>query len=413
MRGELDVLGRLVDKSLVSVEEQDGMARYRLLDTIRHYARDRLVQAGERDWIEARHRQHYLELAEELEPVVDGPHPRRRLASEADELRLALRSALRAEPGTALRLAAALWRFWHDRGDRTEGARWLEATLSAAPTPSALRARALHGLSVLALRKGDHGRAVAAAREAVDFFRESGDERGLGEELHHMGTMAWVFSDYAAAERWCEESRAIAEQTAEPALFASVVHTLGVIAASRHDIATGRSLLTWSVTLLRALADHGPPLLLPVALGYGRSRGWAGRPPRLFLEQTFVTARRVRPAGAVAYALCDLAAAERDAANLPAARGLLEETWRGSGDSLMISAPPRPWHSSGICSPLRASMRWRANCTRRAWRFGKPQAMRARSACRCWRSRLQPRRRRTPSGRGRALSGSDIVRADR
>ena len=52
-----------------------------------------------------------------------------------------------------------------------------------------------------------------AAREAVAFFRESGDQCGLGEELHHMGTMAWVFSDYDAAERWCEESRAIAEQT--------------------------------------------------------------------------------------------------------------------------------------------------------------------------------------------------------
>jgi tetratricopeptide (TPR) repeat protein len=141
-----------------------------------------------------------------------------------------------------------------------------------------------------------------------------------------MGTMAWVLSDYDGAERWCEESRAIAEQTAEPAILASVVHTLGVIAASRHDTATGRGLLTRSVELLRALAEPGEPLLLPVALGYGRARGWAGSPSRLFLEQTFVTARRVRPAGAVAYVLCDLAAAERDADNLPAARGLLEES---------------------------------------------------------------------------------------
>jgi tetratricopeptide (TPR) repeat protein len=160
----------------------------------------------------------------------------------------------------------------------------------------------------------------------VDFFRESGDDRALGEELHHMGTMAWVLSDYDGAARWCDESRAIAKQTAEPAIFASVVHTLGVIAASRHDTATGRGLLTRSVELLRALAEPGEPLLLPVALGYGRARGWAGSPSRLFLEQTFVTARRVRPAGAVAYVLCDLAAAERDADNLPAARGLLEES---------------------------------------------------------------------------------------
>jgi predicted ATPase/DNA-binding SARP family transcriptional activator len=335
--GELDVLGRLVDKSLVSMEEQAGAARYRLLDTVRHYARERLAGTGEREWMEAHHREHYLELAEELEPVVDGSDARRRLGREADELRLALRTALRTEPDAALRLAAALWRFWHDRGDRTEGARWLEQALSAAPAPSSVRARALHGLSVMALRTSDHRRALDAAREAVDFFRGSGDQRSLAEELHHMGTMAWVFSDYDGAERWCEESRAIAEQTAEPAIFASVVHTLGVIAASRQDTATGRGLLRRSVELLRALAEDGEPLLLPVALGYGRARGWRGRPSRLFLEQTFVTARRVRPAGAVAYVLCDLAAAERDADNLPAARGLLEESlarFRRLGDDL-------------------------------------------------------------------------------
>jgi predicted ATPase/DNA-binding SARP family transcriptional activator len=324
--GELDVLGRLVDKSLVSVEEQDGVARYRLLDTVRHYARARVAQAGERERMEARHREHYLQLAEELEQVLDGPDARRRLAREADELRLALRTALRAQPDVALRLAAALWRFWHDRGDRTEGSRWLEETLSAAPAPSPVRARTLHGLSVLALRTSDHRRALDAAREAVDFFRESGDHRALGEELHHQGTMAWVFADYDEAERRCEESRAIAEQAAEPAIVASVVHTLGVIAASRRDTETGRGLLTRSLELLRALAEHREPLLLPVALGYGRTRGWAGSPPRQFLEQTFVTARRVRPPGAVAYVLCDLAAAERDSDNLTAARALLEES---------------------------------------------------------------------------------------
>jgi predicted ATPase/DNA-binding SARP family transcriptional activator len=335
--GELDVLGRLVDKSLVIVEEQDGVARYRLLDTVRHYARERLVQAGERERLEARHRRQYLQLAEELEQVMDGPDARRRLAREADELRLALRTALRAEPDASLRLAAALWRFWHDRGDRTEGARWLEETLRAAPAPSALRARALHGLSVLALRTIDHRRALAASREAVGFFRESGDRRALGEELHHLGTMAWVLCDYDGAVRWCEESRTIAEQAAEPALVASVIHTLGVIEASRHETATGRGLIARSLDLLRALPERGDPLLLPVALGYGRAWGRPAGPPRLFLEQTFVTARRVRPAGAVAYVLCDLAAAARDADDMAAARALVEESlarFRRLGDEL-------------------------------------------------------------------------------
>ncbi len=335
--GELDVLGRLVDKSLVVVEEQDAAARYRLLDIVRHYARERLEEAGEQRRLEARHRAHYLRLAEELEPTIDEPDIRRRLAREAGEMRWALRTGLRTEPNAALRLAAALWRFWDDRGDRTEGARWLEEALSAAPEPAAPRARALHGLSVLALRTSDHRRALGTASEAVAFFRGSGDRRALSEELHYLGAMAWVLSDYDGAERWCKESQAIAEQASEPAIVASVVHTLGVLSASRSDTAAGCTLIAASIELLRGLPEPGKPLLLPVALGYGRIPTSPGRLPRLFLEQTFVTARRVRSAGAVAYAQCDLATAERDAGNMTASQALLENSlslFREIGDEL-------------------------------------------------------------------------------
>jgi predicted ATPase/DNA-binding SARP family transcriptional activator len=332
--GDLDVLGRLVDKSLVVVEEEDGTARYRLLETVRHYARERL---DDRAAFEARHRAHYLELAERLEPELDAPEVRRRVAREADELRRALRTALRAEPEVALRLTAALWRAWHDRGDRTEGARWLEEALRANPERSALRARALHGLSVLALRIGDHRRAMARAEEAVAFYRECGDKRALGEELHHLGTMAWVFADYDAAERWCEDSRAIAQEAGEASILASVVHTLGVIAGSRHETEAGREILERSIELLRALPPEGERLLLPVALGYGPIPVPEGSPPRVFLEQTFVTARRVRPAGAIPYALCDLAVAARDAGDNAASHARLDEAldlFRDRGDEL-------------------------------------------------------------------------------
>ncbi|HSO97964.1 MAG TPA: BTAD domain-containing putative transcriptional regulator, partial [Solirubrobacteraceae bacterium] len=324
--GELEVLGRLVDKSLVVVEEHDGMARYRLLETVRLYARVRLEHAGEQERMEARHRAHYLRLAEEHEPIIDGADARRRLGCESDELRWALRTALRAAPDVALRLAVALWRFWHDRGDLAEGARWIGEALSAAPEPSALRARALHGLSVLLLRTSDHRRALATASQAVALLRESADRRALSEELHHLGTMAWVFADFHGAERWCRESRTVAEEASEPAIVASVIHTLGVIAASRHDTATGRELIEESLGLLRALPDHTQALLLPVACGYGRIPDAGKHRLRLFLEQTFVTARRTTLAGAVAYALCDLAAAARDADDLAGSRALLEES---------------------------------------------------------------------------------------
>jgi predicted ATPase/DNA-binding SARP family transcriptional activator len=321
----LEVLSQLVDKSLVAVEDQTETTRYRLLDTVRHYARGRLGEAGESETFARRHRAWYLEVAEELEALADEPHGRWRFSREVDELRWAMRTALRHQPRVALRMAGALWRYWHDRGDRTEGIHWLEAALAAEPEPSPARARALHGLSVLALRTSNQERAMATAREAVAFYRGSGDERALCEELHFIGTAAWVFVDFDAAERWLAEAHERASAAGEVATVASVVHSLGVAEASRRTSRRGRELIERSVALLRALPPDGPPLLLPVSLGYGRVDADDGRPPRMFLEQTFVTARRVKPQRAVAHAMCDLAAAVRNAGELAAARELLED----------------------------------------------------------------------------------------
>jgi predicted ATPase/DNA-binding SARP family transcriptional activator len=333
----LDVLSQLVDKSLVAVEDHPETARYRLLDTVRHYARARLTEAGEAEALARRHRARYLEVAEELETLADEPEGRWRFSRDVDELRWAMRTALRTEPSIALRMAGALWRYWHDRGDRTEGIRWLEAALAAGAEPSVARARALHGLSVLALRTSDQARAMATAKEAVAFYRESGDERALCEELHFLGTTAWVFVDFDAADRWLAEAQARAVEAGEAATVASVIHSLGVSEASRRNSPRGRELIERSVELLRALAPDAPPLLLPVSLGYGRVASTAERPPRMFLEQTFVTARRVKPERAVAHAVCDLAAAVRDAGEFSAARELLEDAlalFRGLHDDL-------------------------------------------------------------------------------
>jgi tetratricopeptide (TPR) repeat protein len=99
-----------------------------------------------------------------------------------------------------------------------------------------------------------------------------------------------------------------------------------VIAASCNHTEAAFKLIGRSLELLRGLPADSQPLLLPVALGFGRISGAGRHAHRRFLEQTFVTARRVKPAGAVAYALCDLAAAARDADDRPTSRRLLEES---------------------------------------------------------------------------------------
>ena len=131
----LDLLGRLVDKSLILVEiEKHGEPRYRMLDTIRQYALECLQKTGEDSRLRERHLTYYLQLAERAEP-----HLRAwgmvewldRLETELGNLRLALEWSLSGPIEQGLRLASALHNFWHIRKRRFEGIHWLERLLEA------------------------------------------------------------------------------------------------------------------------------------------------------------------------------------------------------------------------------------------------------------------------------------------
>jgi predicted ATPase len=120
----LDLLQALVEKSLIVYEEdENGQGRYRLLETVRQYARDRLQESGEA--VQERHQAFFVALAEEAEPQLTGAEQRlwlERLETEHDNLRAALE--WRAEEAV-LRLAGALWRFWWVRSHFGEGRAWL------------------------------------------------------------------------------------------------------------------------------------------------------------------------------------------------------------------------------------------------------------------------------------------------
>ena len=139
-QGVVDLLARLVDKSLVIADE----GRYRLLDTIRQFASERLVDAAEVDAIEARLLAWALRLAASHDPeTLEGAQNRslQQLELEHDNVRAALDSGLRHDPQSALLLVSRFWRFWLDRNFFTEGVRRVRAALDATPEPTELRAR--------------------------------------------------------------------------------------------------------------------------------------------------------------------------------------------------------------------------------------------------------------------------------
>src|SRR5262249_9573696 len=136
------------------------VGRYRLLETVRDYARVMLGSTEEVDGMQSRHLVYFTELGETAEPQLMGTDQRtwlEKLEAEHDNIRAALEWSAGSEPDAGLRLAGAIWRFWYVRSHFGEGRRHLEGTLSAATPGSrtAYRALALNGAGVLANQLGD------------------------------------------------------------------------------------------------------------------------------------------------------------------------------------------------------------------------------------------------------------------
>jgi non-specific serine/threonine protein kinase len=208
----LEIVAALVRKSLLVREEADGRSRFRLLESLREYARDRLVATGDGEAAGERHRNWYLALAERLEQATwGGPEQAaaiRSLEAEHDNLRGALAWSLaRGHASRALRLAGALGRFWEIRGHLSEGRHWLgEALAQGDGAPAVVRGKALNAAGRLAMTQRDLTKAEAWLGEALEIFRSLDIPIGIATVLMATGTTALWAGDLDTATRYHEEA---------------------------------------------------------------------------------------------------------------------------------------------------------------------------------------------------------------
>jgi len=258
----LALQAQLVAKSLVVMEAQNGDARYRLLETIRQYARDRLLEAGEAATVRGRHRDWYLKLAERARPELQGPRQAEwleRLETEHDNLRSALDWTSTEESGAedGLRLSGALWEFWHVRGYFTEGRGWLESMLARGRAASAApRAKALAGEGFLAYRQGDYESAIALLQESLPLFRELGDRSGTGHALQALGTIAIHQGDFERAKALLAESLEWCRQAGDKRRMAISLNNMGEVGRCQGDYAAARASYEASLGLRREVGDR-------------------------------------------------------------------------------------------------------------------------------------------------------------
>jgi predicted ATPase/DNA-binding NarL/FixJ family response regulator len=265
----LDLLTRLVDKSLVSVAEHGGTeARYRFLETVRQYGMEKLEESVETDGVGGRHALFFLALAEEVEPKInsaDRPRWLKRLGKDHDNLRVALARSLDAEAQAeaGLRLAGALLWFWFHRGYISEGRRWLSKALSAeaapdgppSPTTCAARAKVLCGTGLLDWIQGDRAAARSRLEASVALWRELGDKQGLAQALRILGHLMLGQDDPSVARSLGEESVRLFRQCDDAFGLATSLATLGIIALTQEDHAAARVSLEESVAICRESGD--------------------------------------------------------------------------------------------------------------------------------------------------------------
>jgi tetratricopeptide (TPR) repeat protein len=207
-------LSSLVDQNLIQhVDRAEAEPRFAMLETIREYALERLIDSGEQSVIQRAHAAYCLVLAEEGNPELSPADRVRWLAQcdvEIDNFRSALDFLFQTlDLDWGLRLCVALFRFWDMREHLTEGRARLETVLHMAGSDRSLeRARVSLFLGALATAQGDYPAAERALENSLSLYEELGDQSGIAASLNALAVSARDRGDYSAAQSNFERSLA-------------------------------------------------------------------------------------------------------------------------------------------------------------------------------------------------------------
>ena len=255
----LDGLTELLAESLVRAEETaQGETRYRMLETIRAYAGERLEESGESAAVHAGSLDFFTRWADAVAPEVGGsdrPAGLDRVETEHANLQAALGWALDAgQPAAGLALAARIWKFWQFRAYFSEGRAWLDCLLTATPhEQSEDRTIGLEAAGVLAWNQGDLAAAEALLRQALALAGARGDEPGRARILNNLGNVRNLMGDLDGAAAHFEESLELHRAMGDRRSEAIVLNNLALIAMDRDDLDASEALLEASLALKRQL----------------------------------------------------------------------------------------------------------------------------------------------------------------
>jgi predicted ATPase len=336
-----DLLARLVEKSLVSVESTGREMRYRLLETVRLYSQESLEAIDEGAALADRHASWALAMVEQ-----EGDSPR--LDREAPNLRIAHDILIEREPPEALRYCIALTPFWLRRIELEESHRRFTLALAAVPQRTAERASGLLAASAIDLRAGALACGTRHAQESLEIAGECQDLEAQWRALQRLGELAVSHDDGKAALELFRQARDVARRVELAAFEAVSRYSLGVACWLLGDLAGAEQLLIESAACFGDLAESTTRIPSLLNIAEMRAADPAARPGlRIVFEETLHPLVESSCHTAVAYVIANQATIARLRGERERARALLQEAGerfaqsndeRGQSDVLVRSA---------------------------------------------------------------------------
>jgi predicted ATPase len=330
----LELLTQLVNKSLVVVEPaQSRETRYRLLDTIRQYAREKLMETRDSEAVRDRHLAYVVKLADRAEPELYRSQQVRWsncLEDDIDNLRVALEWALAADLESGLRIATLPWRFWNTHGHFREMGEWLAQLLERYPSADALHARALATYSMCVFRQGKFAEMIGLAEQSLQMARTLSDKqtealslsfqglfmllqgnveegvplleqslalyRALEDKIGQATTLEWLSIQNSDLERSAASARESLKLYRELGHLSGVAETLEILARLimwRGDFSSPAPWLEEAFSISRQLGDR--PGEEQALIGFGTLAYWQAdyRRANAYYEEALLVSERV------------------------------------------------------------------------------------------------------------------------
>ncbi|MEO8288697.1 MAG: LuxR C-terminal-related transcriptional regulator [Chloroflexota bacterium] len=258
----LDIVSSLVDKSLLQTGSRDAREpRLHLLETVREYAAECLLESGEMEQVQEAHAAYYLSFAEQAEPELYSHEQYLwldRLDLENENLRAAFNFFMsRQDRNRATRITGSLGWFWYMRGRLSEGLDWSEQAMSGAAqgdlVPSSKKVLFAAGLFASYLGQRDRARTWMKASLAIS--RSDGDRQGYANAAFALTHLLLMDGDLVAAQAQAEETLSFVRGSADPWTMASVLNQRGLVTLCTGDLPRAEILCERSVALFTEAGD--------------------------------------------------------------------------------------------------------------------------------------------------------------